>query len=140
MNLEPQWIVGFCDGEACFHISINRNATTSLGYQVLPEFVVTQHSRDIQVLYALKEFFGSGVVRHSSGKNKGSSVMCFRMRDSRELRAKLIPFFEKYSLKTTKNINFLKFRDVLLMMEQKKHLTEEGLEKIREIRAAMIPD
>ncbi len=36
------WIVGFVDGEGTFSVSFNRNSTTSCGYQVFPEFVITQ--------------------------------------------------------------------------------------------------
>ena len=43
MELEAQWIVGFVDGEGCFHISINKNDTMTSGFQVLPEFTVVQH-------------------------------------------------------------------------------------------------
>ncbi len=53
MNLQTQWILGFVDGEGCFHVAVNKNSTMTLGYQVLPEFTVTQHERDIKVLYAL---------------------------------------------------------------------------------------
>ena len=35
------WIVGFVDGEGCFSVTIQK-ATTSTGWQVFPEFVVTQ--------------------------------------------------------------------------------------------------
>ncbi len=37
MNLQPQWIVGFVDGEGCFSVSINRNQSMNHKYQVLPE-------------------------------------------------------------------------------------------------------
>ena len=63
MTLSPDWVVGFVDGEGCFYIGINEHPEMSAGYQVLPEFRVVQHERDIQVLYGLKEFFKSGVVR-----------------------------------------------------------------------------
>ena len=53
MNLEAQWIVGFVDGEGCFHVAINRHPDMKVGYQVLPEFTVVQHKRDIQILHAL---------------------------------------------------------------------------------------
>ncbi len=39
MRLEAQWIVGFVDGEGCFHISINKNDTMTAGFQVLPELL-----------------------------------------------------------------------------------------------------
>jgi hypothetical protein len=129
MKLEAQWIVGFVDGEGCFHVGISQNKNSSTGVQVLPEFVVTQHKRSIQVLYALKDFFQSGIVRHSRGKN--SEIMCFRIRNTKVLRETVIPFFEKHPLKTTKNIDFRRFRKVLLFMERGDHLTAVGVEKIR---------
>ena len=40
--LDPNWIVGFIDGEATFHVGINSNKTMRLGYQVILEFVQGQ--------------------------------------------------------------------------------------------------
>ena len=36
-KLTDQWILGFVDGEGCFHIGITVNKTMKLGYQVIPE-------------------------------------------------------------------------------------------------------
>ena len=128
-TLEAQWIVGFTDGEGCFHIGINKNKTMKLGYQVLPEFTVVQHERDIQILYALKDYFKTGVVRSNNEER-----MCYRVRDRKALMENIVPFFEKHSLKTKKKLDFIKFRTVLLMMERQEHLTQQGLEQIRQIR------
>ena len=132
MNLQTQWIVGFVDGEGCFHIAINKNDMCSSGYQVLPEFTVTQHVKDIKVLYALKEYFGCGVVR----KNHGDRY-CFRVRRFQHLQEKIVPFFEKHKLKTCKRIEFEKFRSVLIIMQKKQHLELEGFTRIREIQQQM---
>ena len=132
MQIEAQWVVGFVDGEGCFHVSINPHAEMSLGYQVLPEFTVVQHERDIQILHALKAYFGCGVVR----KNHGDR-MAYRVRGKEHLLEKIVPFFMKHPLKTKKNVEFLKFRDVLLLMEKNAHLTADGVERIRAIAAEM---
>jgi len=126
MNLEPQWIVGFVDGEGCFSVSINQHPEMTIGYQVLPEFVVVQHKRDVQVLYALKKYFRCGVVR----KNHGDR-MAYRVRSIEHLLNIIIPFFEKHKLKTKKRLDFIKFRRILLLIQRKEHLTKEGIEKIR---------
>jgi hypothetical protein len=63
--------------------------------------------------------------------------MIYRVRDFKQLSQIIVPFFEKHSLKTTKNVQFLKWRDVVLMMQRREHLTEEGLDKIRKIRAEL---
>ena len=132
MQLDAQWIVGFTDGEGCFHVSVNAHPEMSAGYQVLPEFTVVQHERDTQILHALKAYFGCGVVR----KNHGSR-MAYRVRSQEHLLQKIVPFFMAHSLKTKKNVNFLKFRDVLLLMEKGAHLTPEGIEAIRAIASQM---
>ena len=132
MNLNTQWIVGFVDGEGCFHVGINQNESMSLGVQVLPEFTVVQHQVDEQVLYGLKSYFGCGVVR----KNHGTRLS-YRVRGQENLRERIIPFFEKHQLKTRKRIDFLKFRKVLLLMEKGEHLKPDGLETIRQIQTTM---
>lgn len=132
MNLEAQWIVGFVDGEGCFFIGINTNSQMTLNKQVLPEFTVVQHERDVQILYGLKTYWGCGVVR----KNHGDR-MCYRVRGFENLSEKIIPFFEKHKLKTKKRLDFEKFRDVLLLMKDKKHLTESGLADIEKIANQM---
>lgn len=132
MKLSPEWIVGFVDGEGCFHIAINRNEEMALKIQVLPEFTVVQHVRDVQILHALKDHFKCGVVR----KNHGDR-MAYRVRSVEHHLETIIPFFERHKLKTKKLVDFIKFRKVLLMMKEGKHLTQEGIEEIRHLRDAL---
>ena len=61
-RLNALWIVGFTDGEGCFHISINKLSGMSLGWQVLPEFRIVQHKKDEEVLYQIKNYFGFGSI------------------------------------------------------------------------------
>ncbi len=132
MNLSPEWIVGFVDGEGCFHVSINKHEEMTQGYQVLPEFTVVQHQKDVQILYALKAHFNCGVVRRNHGDR-----MSYRVRDLRHLQEKIVPFFEKHLLKTKKRMDFLKFREVIKKMERGDHLTAQGIEEIRTLKAQM---
>jgi hypothetical protein len=127
MNLTSDWIAGFTDGEGCFHVSVNRHKELKIGFQVLPEFVITQHERDIQVLYAIKKFFGYGTVRSNHDDRS-----CLRIRDRVGLN-KVCEFFMRTSLKTRKAQDFYKFRTVLLMMNDNKHLNTEGLIEIIDI-------
>jgi hypothetical protein len=113
-------------------VGINPHAEMTAGFQVLPEFTVVQHKRDIQVLHALKAFFGCGVVRVNHGDR-----MAYRVRGIEHLATRVIPFFMQHTLKTSKNIDFLKFRDVVLMMKNNMHLQREGVEAIRRITTGM---
>lgn len=129
IKFEPQWIVGFVDGEGWFHIGVTKNSTLKLGYQILPEFVISKHQRDIKLLYNLKSFFGCGVV-----KKKNEKVSSYHVRDIDQLANIILPFFEKHQLKTMKKVDFLKFRHVVRLMVEKKHLTQEGLDQIFKIK------
>lgn len=131
-RLEAQWVVGFVDGEGCFYVGVNVQSEMKAGYQVLPEFTVVQHKQDVQLLYALKQFFGCGVVRQNHGDR-----MAYRVRGVEHLQERIIPFFERHPLKTKKHLDFLKFRKILLMMQRNEHLTYDGIEKIRQIASEM---
>ena len=132
MKLEPEWVVGFVDGEGCFHVSVNPHPEMRAGFQVLPEFTVVQHERDVQVLHALKAFFGCGVVRRNHHDR-----MAYRVRGKEHLLQHIIPFFLKHPLKTRKRLDFIKFRRVLLLMEAGVHLTPEGIARVRAISGQM---
>ena len=124
MDLRPEWVVGFVDGEGCFHVDIQPHPELNVGYQVLPEFIVVQHSRDRQILFALKRFFGAGTVRKNHGDRD-----CLRIRKLDALD-QVCEFFLKHSLKTVKNVEFRKFRRIVNLMQQKRHLESDGLLEI----------
>jgi hypothetical protein len=132
LELDAQWIVGFVDGEGCFHVGINPHPEMSAGVQVLPEFTVVQHERDVQVLHALKSYFGCGVVRKNNGDR-----MAFRVRGHENLSKNIVPFFEKHPLKSRKRVDFIKFREIVILMSRGEHLTGEGVERIRTIAQEM---
>ena len=96
------------------------------GFQVLPEFTIVQHQRDVQLLQALKEFFGCGVVRRNHGDR-----MAYRVRSVKDLREKIVPFFEKNPLKSKKQDEFLVFREIVSTMTRGEHLLPDGVNKIR---------
>ena len=132
MNLDAGWVTGFVDGEGCFHVGIARHPEMTVGFQVLPEFTVVQHERDVKALYALKAFFACGIVRSNHGDR-----MAYRVRKLEHLRQIIVPFFMEHPLKTGKRQDFIKFRRVLQMMEEGKHLTPQGVGEIRSIASQM---
>ena len=131
-QLEPQWILGFTDGEGCFSVSIVRQSSMALGFQVLADYTVVQHERDIQILHAFKDYFEVGKV----SKNHGDRQQ-YRVRGLKPLTDNIIPFFEVHKLKTKKRQDFIKFRRILLMMKKGQHLTPEGLLMVDKIRQEM---
>jgi hypothetical protein len=130
-RLDEQWIVGFVDGEGCFHVSINRNKKMTLGLQVLPEFRVVQHQKDEQILHKLQNYFGFGGVVKNHGDRKE-----FRVRGSQNLD-KIIKFFKENKLRTIKLNDFNLFCEIINLMKKDQHLTMEGVLKISKIASKM---
>lgn len=130
MKLTPDWICGFVEGEGSFVISIAK-IKSSNSKQVRLIFKVTQHVKNVQLLYALKKFFGVGLVKPQTKDHEKSWE--FVVSRFEHLSTKIIPFFEKHKMHSTKKFDFLRFRKVALMMARKDHLTAEGLAKIKTI-------
>lgn len=131
MNISPDWVVGFTDGEGCFFVGINKHTEMKVGYQILPEFRIVQHHNDTQVLHALKSFFGCGVVRKNHDDRDELRIRKL------ECLLQVVEFFERHPLKTKKNVDFKKFARIVRWMKDGEHLTEDGLKKIIETARTM---
>ena len=134
-RLNALWIVGFTDGEGCFHISLNRLPKMSLGWQVLPEFRIVQHEKDEELLHEIRNYFGFGNVRVNRTDHHGTRKE-FKVRGLENLN-KIVNFFKKYPLRTSKKKDFELFSMVIQMMNDKEHLTKEGLDEIAKLVGEM---
>jgi len=138
------WITGFVDGEGCFSIHFVRQAERlgrrgyRTGYQVAHEFAVTQGARSVKCLHLLKRHFGVGQVylnrRHDNHKEDLHRFSVVRRHD---LMNVIIPFFEKYPLRTSKLNDFTKFAECVRLMNLNVHLSPRGVVRIAEITETM---
>lgn len=128
------WIVGFVDGEGCFSISLHKNKTMRLGWQVQPEFVVTQGERSLASLELLENFFDCGnIFINKRYDNHKEHLYRYCVRNFMDLTKVIIPFFQEHKLQTSKKESFEKFVQIIEKMKQKEHLTMKGLTKIAHI-------
>ncbi len=132
MQIKPQWVTGFVDGEGTFYVGFNRNQEMKTGVQVLPEFRIVQHERDIKLLHALKKFFGAGVVRVNHDDR-----LELRIRKLEHLNKIVLPFFDQHPLLTQKRFDYLKFRKIVERMIQGRHLTKSGIIELIDIASKM---
>ena len=138
------WVIGFVDGEGCFSISFVRQQDGvgrrgyKLGYQVAARFVVSQGARSVAALEELEEFFQVGKVygnhRHD---NHREHMHQYVVSDRWDLLETVVPFFERFPLRSAKREDFTKFAHVLRMMDAGLHLTPQGLVEIAEITETM---
>jgi len=145
MKLTPDWICGFVEGAegVSFVVSITK-IKSSNSEQVSLFFKVAQHRKNVQVLYAMKSYFQVGLVKSQRSPFGASSSLdeadqCWEFIVSRfeHLTTKIIPFFEKHKMHSSKKFDFFRFRKVAIMMARKDHLTREGLTKIKSITLRM---
>lgn len=115
-------------------LSILKNPSTSTGWQVFPEFVVTQGERSLSVLRVLQEFFGCGrIYVNRRYDNHTENLYRYCVRSLEDLRTKIVPFFQRNCLQTVKAEEFKKFVQVLQLMGKRKHLKKKGLAEIERI-------
>ncbi len=132
--LDPNWMVGFADGEGCFCVSVHRSSMMHRhgGWQLQPVFHIYQHNDHREVLEAMVPFFGCGRIRPKGPK---SSVLTFAVDSLRNLEAAILPFFEKHPLLVKRN-DFEAFAAIVRSMRMKEHLTSEGSSDWCDLRMA----
>jgi len=129
-QLNAQWIVGFVDGEGCFSLDVHLKNDMRWGLQLQPEFTVVQNEVDVQILYALKDYFQCGSVAKNRSDQYGTRYH-YRVKSVKDLHEKIVPFFEQHHLKTKKGIEFKRFRNIVLKMQDQYHL--QSLDNFLEI-------
>lgn len=136
------WVVGFVDGEGSFSVSIFRNtrAQTKSGWQVFPEFVVTQGEKSLDALKQIQKLFGCGRLYKAGFKendNHREPLYRYCVRSLGDLSQMIIPFFKENQLRTAKRYDFEKFTRIIELIEKKAHLNGGGLRKIAVIVQTM---
>jgi len=106
---------------------------TKLGETVKLVFQLTQYNRDEQLMKSLEYYLGCGGYFPRNHKNFGEFIVT----KFNDLTEKVIPLFEKYPIVGVKALDFSDFCKVAELMKNKAHLTIEGLEDIRLIKAGM---
>lgn len=131
------YIAGFVDGEGSFHVAVQKSKNVRLGIQVIPEFHVSQNANRTFTLETIKKMLGCGYIKpnHRARINDRSNVLV--VRNHNDLARKVVPFFKRYSILSSKKYDFEKFEKIVLMIENKCHLQRNGLRKILKIAFSM---
>ena len=128
------WLVGFTDGEGCFSVSIFSNKTSKFGWQVFPEFVITQGEKSLPALKKIKNYFDCGnlFINHRYDNHK-ENLYRYCVRSNSDLKEKIIPFYRQNQLITAKSKDFENFCKIIDLMSKQKHGTINGLRQIAKI-------
>ena len=131
-NLDPNWITGFTDAEGCFYINIYKSKNSKNNWGVCASFGIMLHIKDKDILLNIKSFFnGIGNIHYSK------KVCVYRVNKLQDIINLILPHFDKYSLITKKQNDFLLFKEIVYLMLNKEHLNKKGLQKILNLKASL---
>lgn len=132
---DPNWMAGFASGDSSFNVKISNSPTSLLTKRVQIRFGIGLNIRENAFIKYLPTYFGltddlKNVYSHLNSAR-------FEAVNFADVKDKIIPFFDKYSILGKKNLDFLAFKQVADIIKSKDHLTSEGLQKILDIKAKM---
>ena len=130
------YISGYVDGEGSFHVAIQKVKHVRFGYQLLPEFHVSQNLDYAKTLSVIQKRFGCGYIKENHPKSKDKTLV-YIIRNRKDLLLRVIPFFETYSLKTKKQKDFEIFAQIVRLVHQGQHRNIKGLLKIVDLAYKM---
>ena len=129
-KINDDYFVGFVDGEGCFYVGFSKRKDLPIPWQIITEFHVSQNPGSKNILEALRDRLECGYLKPNHAKNKKDKSWVLVIKDRKDLNKKVIPFFEKHSLHSAKRQDFIVFKRVLRIINEKKHLTRNGFLQI----------
>lgn len=131
------YISGFVDGEGTFHIAIQKTNNVRVGYQLIPEFRISQRNDRALLLIKIKQVLQCGYIKQNHAKNPRDKNLVYTVRNKVDLHEKIIPFFRNYPLRSEKHNDYLKFSQIVEAMLRGEHLLCHGLVTLLRIAFSM---
>lgn len=125
-DLYNLWLAGFSDADSSFQIKLlHRNNRT----EVRLNFQIDQKRNNLLIL--VKDFFGGSI-----GYRKTQDTYYYGSTSFASAR-KVINYFDKDYLLSSKHANYLKWRKAYVIIQSKNHLNKDGINKITELKNTM---
>ena len=123
------WLVGFSDADASFQVKTLKREGRKYGYEIRLNYQLDQKNR--LILDQIKEAFGGSIGHRKSQDTYYYASVSFGS------AKKIINYFDHYNLLSSKHINYIKWRNVYRLIQEKKHQTKNGITKILKIKSSM---
>lgn len=129
-DLNNHWFAGFSDADASFQIKIlERKKLDKIRTEVRLNFQIDQKTS--KLLNLIKQNFGGNIGYREKQNSYYYGSTSFKVGKN------FIKYFDSYHLLSSKYINFLKWRKAYLIIQDKAHLTVNGLEKIKKLKSTL---
>lgn len=129
-KLNPWFLTGFSDAESNFLVRVVKSDHVKVGWAIQPLFQIGLHKKDLNLLKKIKASWEVGDIYYKENS-------CNFLIQSLIGLNVIVNHFEKFPLLTKKREDFLLFRQVVDLINQKKHLTLSGLHEIISLKASM---
>ena len=129
-EVSNEYFVGFTDGEGCFYVGFGKRKDLPLKWQIITEFHVSQNPGGKNVLDEFRKRLDCGYLKPNHANNPKDKSWILIVKNREDLRNKVIPFFKKYPLQTSKKKDFEIFAKVLDIIKNEEHLSKNGLRKV----------
>ena len=130
--LSNAWLSGFIDAEGCFNVTLFKRKTMTLGYQVKMRFMIDQKDSHNTLLFMKNQW---DMILSNRKLKQGDYSTMYRAETNSFVRIKpIIDYLNVFRLKTKKQISFDKWVTVYVLVCDKAHLTEQGLNEIIKIK------
>jgi hypothetical protein len=124
--LSNHWLAGFSDADGSFGIFINKSKTHVTGFNIILPFRLKQKYPEL--LYLVKRALGGNVYKFNDNMYSYSST-------NFKVAYNVANYFDKFHLlNASKFINYLKWRKAYRIIQRKKHLSPQGVIKIRKLK------
>lgn len=137
--VSKEYIVGLTDGEGCFYVNIWKSSLYRAGAGVQMHFHIKMQEKDKILLEKVRNTMGCGGVYFQKEK-RANHTQCYRYTVSaqRDIFNKIIPFFQQYHLQSaSKRKSFKMFCQIAHFLKMRKHLTKDGIRRIKAIKVRM---
>lgn len=121
-TISSLWLAGFTSAEGMFYIKPVKYKNVLSKYIFL--FSISQHIRDIDLFYKIKQFTGCGIIEIK--KTRTNEIVYYVSKQS-DIIEKIIPFFSHNKIVGVKYKDFLDFHKAILLIENKDYINKEKL-------------
>jgi hypothetical protein len=125
------YLTGFADGEGSFNISFRKRDDYKNFWKISACFNILQ--KDPVILALFKKHLKCGTMRQ-----RQDGIWYYEVNNLNSICENVIPFFECFAFLSAKKKNdFSKFKKIVYMLKEEKHLDGEGIKEIMKLRDMM---
>ena len=137
LDLKPEWVQAFIDGEGTFQCRIADVTKKEKSYVCInPTLEIAQSSHDVEVLNGIKNFFDLGYLKpkynikslDESKKSRSVNRLIINQYEN------IISFLDKYSMLTRKYLDYLDWKKIIELKSNNIHKTTKGLQDMINIK------